>query len=128
MSEAKDTPGTNALREKLENADNVLNLLPRNIVAELPKNAKLVDILTLTLKNYDKAMGGVSFTLSSSKTFEVGRDVPVVFALPGEAETEWFYVRGVSLGDGDVRVTINEATLVELAGKTFLAMLFGKQT
>lgn len=122
LESTDDTDETFRLKHNIEeNASNDFNYLPDDIRDQLPDNASITDILTLTLKDY--TTGDLTATKKFDTPFAAGADVWIVFAYPIEdGGASWFIVQGRALNDGSVQATIPASTLAQLANKKFIAI------
>lgn len=122
LESTDDTDETFRLKHNIEeNASNDFNYLPDDIRDQLPDNASITDILTLTLKDY--TTGDLTATIKFDTPFAAGADVWIVFAYPfDDGDASWFIVQGTALDDGSVQTTIPANTLAQLANKKFIAI------
>jgi hypothetical protein len=123
LESTDDNDETLRLKHNIEQkASNDFNYLPDDIRDQLPDNASITDIYTLTLKDY--ITGDLTATIKFETPFAGGADMWIVFAYPIEdGGASWFIVQGRALDDGSVQTTIPANTLAQLANKKFIAIV-----
>ena len=120
LESTDDNDETLRLKHNIESND--FNYLPDDIRDQLPDNASITDIYTLTLKDY--ITGDLTATIKFETPFEGGADMWIVFAYPIEdGGASWFIVQGRALDDGSVQTKIPANTLAQLANKKFIAIV-----
>ena len=124
LESTDDNDETLRLKHNIESND--FNYLPDDIRDQLPDNASITDILTLTLENY--STGDLTATIKFDTPFAASADVWIVFAYPiDDGDASWFIVQGTAVDDGSVQTTIPTNTLAQLANKKFIAFAFDKK-
>ena len=125
LESTDDNDETLRLKHNIK-ASNDFNYLPDDIRDQLPDNASITDILTLTLDNY--STGDLTATIKFDTPFAASADVWIVFAYPiDDGDASWFIVQGTAVDDGSVQTTIPANTLAQLANKKFIAFAFDKK-
>ena len=127
LESTDDNDETRQLKHNIEEkASNDFNYLPDDIRDQLPDNASITDIYTLTLDNY--STGDLTATIKFDTPFAASADVWIVFAYPiDDGDASWFIVQGTAVDDGSVQTTIPANTLAQLANKKLIAFAFDKK-
>ena len=124
---AQDTAATTELKKDIEEAfkkNDFLSILPQEIKGSVQGVTALVEAVTLSLENYDPAMGAITVTAKTTRKFTKGETAKVLIALPNADGTyTYFYITGEGQADGTLALNLTADTAKALAGKTFVTLI-----
>jgi hypothetical protein len=114
---ASDSADSAAIKESLVAAakDDVLSVLPEEIQEEL-KQEELTVVNEMVTVKFPKDPKSLTFKMTFQTPYKAGDKVAVLIAIPGkDGKVEWISVEGISIGEGEVLFTFDEATYIKVA-------------
>ena len=122
----QDTDETNALKKQIRNAvnsDNFLEFLREEI--DLPEDMNdFNELLTLKMVTYETCQ---TFVCAVQTPYIKDQEGVMVIGLPTGDDPEWFAVKGVANGGGEVEMTIAENIGKKLSNQIFVAIFVTKK-
>ena len=120
-----DSAETDGLRKSAADESNIASLLPDVVQGSIPADARMLEMLTLTLVNYTEEAGTPALILPVTRAYREGEEVIVAFVLPRDGRNTWFTVKATGTADGKLSFCPEAEMLTQLAGRTFLAIILG---
>lgn len=122
---AADSAETDRLKKSVADESDIASLLPDSVQGSIPADARMLEVLTMTLVNYTEEAGTPELILPVTQAYREGEEVIVAFVLPRDGRNTWFTVKAIGTTDGKLSFCPEAEMLAQLADRTFLAMILG---